>query len=1123
MPLSAYPEDLTASLPGNYIIGETHTFPTPGDRIFVPNGSPFFLVDLEVRDTATNQLLSPGIDYYAMQPDKDAMMDSVKSVMTVLWVTKTTVTGVTLRYRAVGGQYQNMAAILVDFLESVPVGALGVPTWGTILNKPATFPPSQHNHLPNEWQGYTEVIILLEQIRVTLVSGDRPTLAAVYQYIDQNLTQAVTDYLGSIDLQQPVVYDPETSGFLGSGTDGDPLTLNLPLLDDRYSQVIDLPLTQIGKPNDFYLPVSAGYFSITGPKSGNMAGAASYIEANGDLLFLLPTTNGEVARVVYGRIRDYIGRASHQTYAPTDRLYRPPGLAANESVQAVYSPSENSMIVEIWHLAPGDSVETFLEHAIVLLNETFVDTSHQLIRIGNILIDKAGGTHVRVANLSPSALRLPNGDIYLTIYGGRNLIWLFRYTESGGSPVISELTTFNRFYRNINPTLGTFNDTADRTTDSILMFDQLAGHGLTNDHLVKYLDPDLGLESWGISTFWTPAGMALVQVQPTVFRITCFINVRINGAFGAGGVFAVSARQFCMTIDIDVTDLDVTEEVNYYRRLYNLAGEPLISTADIVDGTLTLDYRTDNRQLTPIASNVSTRYTYGMLANGDYYIFFIPSITSGTYAYNFRRRTSVAPLVNRLTASDPFNYEDSHYSGAGIGSEELYLRPPSAVVPLGNAWFIAPDQVFSREDRAAHNGSSTYSGAVTTIDLGGTRTYTLAGDGVIDGYPISAVRSDRITGVESNNVNATVVVGGSPSAKYGCGTFFPSSETLSHPREISYSAGNLIALGLIILPAAVNAQLTNDLLALSPSSTAVAWNLIIPTDQYSWTCMVSMYAITSAGEVTVSYYAAQITVTTSAPDVTITSVTVGALAFSATVSGTFVSITSNRATMAIGSAAMRREGDIIHWIVRASFNAQAGNGTGITDIRTFEEDLASPGTFTYLGAISGIGLRAIMPTAHPTLGLGYLAPDAGYGVFTKFVRYPADGFEWVVATPRPAEGYVLNVTEPITVLMGGVIRTIPIGTYNIQEQIANPASSTILVYVRLVAGMPELRFQLTPVAEGFYVTYLGSLVTDTNGVISSTLRAVTRLNVYRPSQESIGSAFAVSDGTPDQPSSLIWN
>lgn len=239
MPLTLYPEDLTASLPGNYIVGETRTFTTADTRIFVPNGAPFFVVDLELRDATTNQLLTPGVDYFAMQPDKDAMLAAVKSVMTVIWVTKTTVNSVRMKYRAIGGQYQNMAAILVDFLANVPVGALGAPTWGTILNKPATFPPSAHTHLPNEWNGYTEVIILLEQIRVTLVSGDRPTLAAVYQYIGDNLAAAVTEYLGTIDLQQPVVHNPATSGLLGGGVDGDPLSVNVDALDERFLTIED--------------------------------------------------------------------------------------------------------------------------------------------------------------------------------------------------------------------------------------------------------------------------------------------------------------------------------------------------------------------------------------------------------------------------------------------------------------------------------------------------------------------------------------------------------------------------------------------------------------------------------------------------------------------------------------------------------------------------------------------------------------------------------------------------------------------------------------------------------------------------------------------------------------------
>ena len=244
MPLSVYPEDLTASLVGNYVVGETKVFSTAEDRIFVPTGAPFYLKDLQVRDSATNQLLTPSVDYYAMQPDKDAMMASVKAVMTVIWVTRPQTAGVTIRYRAVGGDYQNLSAVLIEFLDNTPVGSLGAPTWGTILDKPATFPPSSHNHLPNDWRGYTEVILLLEQIRVTLVSGDRPTLAAVYQHIEENISLSVNNYLDQTDLQQPVVHTAGSSGLSGAGITGNPLSVNLALLDDTF-------LT-IEKANDYY-------------------------------------------------------------------------------------------------------------------------------------------------------------------------------------------------------------------------------------------------------------------------------------------------------------------------------------------------------------------------------------------------------------------------------------------------------------------------------------------------------------------------------------------------------------------------------------------------------------------------------------------------------------------------------------------------------------------------------------------------------------------------------------------------------------------------------------------------------------------------------------------------------
>lgn len=187
MPIPTYDLDLTASNVANKILNEVHTFTTANDRLFMPSGGPFYTEFGFVLNDNNGVPLLPGLDYVAVEMLGNASVASSKEVCALIDVRKQGITGVTMTCQVIGGDYQNISADLANFLNNLPSGGIGTVEWGTILDKPATFPPSPHPHYPTDWQGYTEVIVLLEQIRIAIGNGDRGTIAAIYRYIDENL------------------------------------------------------------------------------------------------------------------------------------------------------------------------------------------------------------------------------------------------------------------------------------------------------------------------------------------------------------------------------------------------------------------------------------------------------------------------------------------------------------------------------------------------------------------------------------------------------------------------------------------------------------------------------------------------------------------------------------------------------------------------------------------------------------------------------------------------------------------------------------------------------------------------------------------------------------------------
>lgn len=134
---------------------------------------------------------------------------------------------------------------------------------------------------------------------------------------------------------------------------------------------------------------------------------------------------------------------------------------------------------------------------------------------------------------------------------------------------------------------------------------------------------------------------------------------------------------------------------------------------------------------------------------------------------------------------------------------------------------------------------------------------------------------------------------------------------------------------------------------------------------------------------------------------------------------------------------------------------------------------------------------------------------------------PVSAFGDALGTALPVTtdttNHLVNFGAGIPCLIAGQAFTL--GAFSLGYTV----NGTTLYYLRLIGGVPSIVSSATAIAESNTNMYLGKVVADSSGnITSNTINRVTRIDVYRVSTTAAGSAIPVSNGTPDQPSSLDW-
>lgn len=193
-----YPLDLTATAATNFIQNEVVTFNTVQEKMFVPSKGPFYTLSMEIRHGVTNALLQPETQYKLLQPVKEAIRMSGKEVCAVIYITDNSIPSITISYRVIGGVFSDTASEIGDILLNNPLSLSGQVSWWDILDKPDQFTPSEHLHHVDNIYGMSDVVAVLENMRIAILAGDSVAISAIYQYINNllsNLAFATENYV----------------------------------------------------------------------------------------------------------------------------------------------------------------------------------------------------------------------------------------------------------------------------------------------------------------------------------------------------------------------------------------------------------------------------------------------------------------------------------------------------------------------------------------------------------------------------------------------------------------------------------------------------------------------------------------------------------------------------------------------------------------------------------------------------------------------------------------------------------------------------------------------------------------------------------------------------------------
>lgn len=160
-----YPLDLTGNHPNNRILREPHILPNGIHRAIVPKYGAFYTRSLVVREVVSGEILTPRMDYHAIQMHQEATIKSGLEVCMAVVVINTEIdSSIEIDYQAVGGDYTFSVNAMQTVIETLDLDQRPV-NWGDLIARPLEFPPAPHIHDAGDLYGFEYLIDAIDRLR----------------------------------------------------------------------------------------------------------------------------------------------------------------------------------------------------------------------------------------------------------------------------------------------------------------------------------------------------------------------------------------------------------------------------------------------------------------------------------------------------------------------------------------------------------------------------------------------------------------------------------------------------------------------------------------------------------------------------------------------------------------------------------------------------------------------------------------------------------------------------------------------------------------------------------------------------------------------------------------------
>lgn len=921
-----------------------------------------------------------------------------------------------------------------------------------------------------------------------------------------------------------------SDGLIGNGTLSEPVRVDKAWVNQTYIPSNAWAFSQVGDPTDYQLPISGTYASVSYPYFNDFCSpVVPYVEGNGDMRILRTVTNGETVSVVFSIWKNY-KNTPISTLIHTDIIYSPYGLASDEYIMHVYSASDTAMLAEIWVKGGG-----YREHAFIVLDGSLQPNSHRIVRLGDRIFSGMFGVTdatakanwmrwMRTCNINAAIVKdrmyigmvIPPDIISGPVRGARGGIvrMIFAEVFNDGRVVFMPNWTVTNSEGNVvyDPNLAIFNvnlvaySKADKDALIVSLADPAkVGFGIGADISTATTNQSFwgGVNSNGhttcvISHFCVVRDSERERdVKPTYYYDIDFQNHRITPSTGA------TNRRWVYGVDSAGRYKLLERSKTYLESYYWVQGRMI-----------------------------------GLLNNGDRFCQDIPA-DSGVPHRFFVMRGEVTSVD---TGTNDANFVNDNLNTFRY----MTVQPPTPVQSGGKATLLH-DKL-----RIINTGGEGWSSSTTSKTLSlisgasNGKTYQL-----LDNSNPS-IRTNWV-GYPLNN-NRTTIANPQPPGmvcvrKNGVRYYHNAGWSSNDSVNTVFSYGiNSDSIGQYSfkLSQTVTAKIASFMQTLPLQS-----GYSLRSDQY-WT-FVPLYP--GIGE---DYALIRLLSSSKTPDstsidgfarspighvlalvpITIVIDSLGTATITdINLSGVNTALTTvSDLNTFINSQIWHNRGSAAFDITDTGYKIIHRGGPDVARYENYSSEVAWPiaAEFNMSRQLTRYHNRIdsetynSMPTIHPEKGIGVVG-FSGLGAFYAFRPYNFEtnklgsGSESIlVGTARPAAGFNLTISAPITVYVEGVMYTIQPGVIDLTQITTNYRSTVFYCYVEIRDGVAKFVPDLRILEEHLHRIYVGYIRTSNDEITEIVCTPITRWEVARPSAAPLGSALPATMGLPHEVHGTVW-